>query len=85
VPEERVQIVATEATRKAINSEDFRAAIKKATGWEVDLLSKEMEGRVGAYSVASSYETVTGLMMDLGGGSTQINWIMREGRGRRRC
>ncbi|KNG48100.1 retrograde regulation protein 2 [Stemphylium lycopersici] len=78
VPEKQVRIVATEATRKAINSEDFRAAIQKATGWEVELLSKEMEGRIGAYGVASSYETVTGLMMDLGGGSTQINWIVRE-------
>ncbi|USP77560.1 hypothetical protein yc1106_04834 [Curvularia clavata] len=76
VPENQVRIVATEATRKAVNSEEFREAIKAATGWQVELLSKEMEGRIGAFGVASSYENVTGLMMDLGGGSTQINWIV---------
>lgn len=78
VPEKQVRIVATEATRKAINSEDFRAQVAKATGWTVELLPKEMEGRIGALGVASSYESVTGLMMDLGGGSTQLTWIMTQ-------
>ncbi|KAF5848472.1 hypothetical protein GGP41_005855 [Bipolaris sorokiniana] len=78
VPEKQVRIVATEATRKAVNSEEFRKEIKRATGWEVELLSKEMEGRIGAFGVASSYHNVTGLMMDLGGGSTQINWIVKS-------
>ncbi|KAF2850224.1 retrograde regulation protein 2 [Plenodomus tracheiphilus IPT5] len=75
VPEDQIRIVATEATRKASNSEDFRAKIKQATGWTVELLPKETEGRIGAFGVASSYENVTGLMMDLGGGSTQLTWI----------
>lgn len=75
VPEKQIRIVATEATRKASNSEDFQNTIKDATGWTVQLLSKEMEGRVGAFGVASSYHRPTGLMMDLGGGSTQINWM----------
>ncbi|KAH7356301.1 Ppx/GppA phosphatase family-domain-containing protein [Pyrenochaeta sp. MPI-SDFR-AT-0127] len=78
VPEEQIRIVATEATRKAINSEDFRSKIKEATGWTVELLPKEMEGKIGALGVASSYENVIGLMMDLGGGSTQLTWIMTE-------
>lgn len=78
VPENQIRIVATEATRKAINSADFRDKIQKATGWTVELLSKETEGRIGAFGVASSYENCTGLMMDLGGGSTQLTWIMTE-------
>lgn len=78
VPESQIRIVATEATRKAMNSEDFREKIKEATGWTVELLPKETEGRIGALGVASSYENVTGLMMDLGGGSTQLTWIMTE-------
>ncbi|KAL6711619.1 hypothetical protein ACN47E_004553 [Coniothyrium glycines] len=76
VPDNQIRIVATEATRKAINSEDFRSKIKQATGWSVEMLPKEVEGRIGAHGVASSYENCTGLMMDLGGGSTQITWIM---------
>lgn len=78
VPDNQVRIVATEATRKAINSEAYRAAVTEATGWTVELLPKEMEGRIGALGVASSYENVRGLMMDLGGGSTQLTWIITE-------
>lgn len=78
VPEKQIRIVATEATRKAVNSEDFRSRIKEAVGWTVELLPKEMEGRIGALGVARSYENVKGLMMDLGGGSTQLTWIVTE-------
>jgi retrograde regulation protein 2 len=78
VPDEQVRIAATEATRKAINSEDFQKQIKIATGWTVELLPKEMEGRIGALGAASSFENVKGLMMDLGGGSTQLTWIVTE-------
>ena len=45
----------------------YREQIKEATGWEVDLLSKEDEGRIGAMGVASSFDSVDGLVMDLGG------------------
>ncbi|KAJ4347049.1 retrograde regulation protein 2 [Didymosphaeria variabile] len=76
VPEHQIRIVATEATRKAINSQAFQNEIQEKTGWKVQLLEKEKEGRVGAYGVASSYANVRGLVMDLGGGSTQITWIM---------
>jgi retrograde regulation protein 2 len=78
VPEEQIRVVATEATRKAANSEKFQKQIKDATGWSVELLPKETEGRVGALGAASSYENVKGLMMDLGGGSTQVTWIVTE-------
>lgn len=70
-----VRVLATEATREAINSADFRAAIHAATGWTVELLPKEEEGRVGALGVASSCASIHGLVMDLGGGSTQLTWL----------
>ncbi|OAK94005.1 Ppx-GppA-domain-containing protein [Phaeosphaeriaceae sp. SRC1lsM3a] len=76
VPDQQIRIVATEATRKAANTEDFQKQIKDATGWTVELLPKEVEGRIGAMGAASSYENVEGLMMDLGGGSTQLTWII---------
>ncbi|KAH8726512.1 retrograde regulation protein 2 [Phaeosphaeriaceae sp. PMI808] len=78
VPEDQIRIVATEATRKAENLVDFKQQIENATGWTVELLPKEMEGRIGALGVASSYDNVKGLMMDLGGGSTQLTWIVTE-------
>lgn len=75
VPESSVRVVATEATREALNSQKFIDAIYASTGWEVELLTREDEGRIGAYGVISSFNTVSGLYMDLGGGSTQISWI----------
>lgn len=78
VHDNQVRIVATEATRKAVNTDDFQRQIKEATRWTVELLPKEVEGRVGAFGAASSYENVKGLMMDLGGGSTQLTWIMTD-------
>ncbi|KIX03646.1 uncharacterized protein Z518_07199 [Rhinocladiella mackenziei CBS 650.93] len=78
VPETNIRILATEATRNAINSEDYRHQIKQATGWEVDMLPKEAEGRIGAMGVASSFASVEGLVMDLGGGSTQITWMIAK-------
>lgn len=75
VPESGVRIVATEATREAVNSQEFRDAIYDSTGWEVELLSKEAEGRLGSYGVSSSFDSLSGLFMDLGGGSTQLSWI----------
>ncbi|PIA96225.1 Retrograde regulation protein 2 [Cercospora beticola] len=79
VPEQNTTVLATEATRTAINSELFRAEIKKAVGWEVTMLAKEEEGRVGAMGVASSLPSLSGLVMDLGGGSTQLSWIVKNG------
>ncbi|KAH0288198.1 Ppx-GppA-domain-containing protein [Aureobasidium namibiae CBS 147.97] len=76
VPPEQIEIVATEATRAAINSKEFCDKIRKETGLKMTLLSKEDEGRIGAYGVASSFSAVRGLVMDMGGGSTQITWMI---------
>lgn len=78
VPENQIRIIATEATREATNSAAYRQAIQDQTGWEVEMLPKEEEGRVGAMGIASSFSTVKGLVMDLGGGSTQLTWMMAE-------
>jgi retrograde regulation protein 2 len=78
VPDENIRVLATEATRTAENSSDFISAIKSGTGWQVSLLPKEEEGRVGAMGIASSFSSVKGLVMDLGGGSTQITWMIVE-------
>ncbi|CAL8579071.1 retrograde regulation protein 2 [Xanthoria parietina] len=78
VPHENVRVVATEATRKAINSHAFRQQIEEATAWKVELLAKEDEGRIGAMGIASSFGTINGLVMDLGGGSMQMTWMIFE-------
>ncbi|ANB14972.1 Rtg2p [Sugiyamaella lignohabitans] len=81
VPDSDVRVIATEATREAPNSVQFRQELKDATGWEVLLLSKQEEGRTGAYGVASSFFEIHGLFMDIGGGSVQLSWIScKEGK-----
>ena len=79
VRRERIRIVATEATRTALNAKEFLQYIKEKTGLEVELLTKEQEGNVGAMGIASSLPEVRGLVMDLGGGSAQVTWIISHG------
>lgn len=89
VPESNHKILATEATRSAINATDFLRQIETALNdknrgktWRVEILTKEDEGRIGGLGVVSSVGCtgVEGLVMDLGGGSTQITWLIaRDG------
>ncbi|KAJ5948389.1 hypothetical protein N7466_001404 [Penicillium verhagenii] len=75
VPPNNIRLIATEATRTAINSAAFTDAIRKTTGVVVEMLPKEEEGIVGAWGIASSFSDVEGLALDLGGGSMQMTWI----------
>lgn len=76
VPPSNIRLIATEATRTAINSSAFTDAIRKTTGLSVEMLRKEEEGIVGAWGIASSFSDVEGLALDLGGGSMQMTWII---------
>ena len=78
VLDDRVRIVATEATRNATNSQDFQRQIQRRTAWKVDLLAKEEEGRVGAMGIASSFQSIKGLVLDMGGGSVQLTWMVAD-------
>ena len=68
-------MVATEATRTAINVTEFTRTIQVESGWAVTCLPKDQEASYGVWGVASSFKEAEGLVMDLGGGSTQLNWI----------
>lgn len=72
---EHLKIIATEATRTALNSVEFLNLIQEKTNVKVDMLPKEQEGQIGALGIASSFEHIKGLLMDLGGGSVQITWV----------
>lgn len=76
VPSSNIRLIATEATRTAINSSVFTDAIRNTTGLSVEMLRKEEEGIVGAWGIASSFSDVEGLALDLGGGSMQMTWII---------
>lgn len=78
VPPENVYVLATEAVRTAPNSDDILRRIKDQTGWGVRLLSPQDEGRLGAMGVASSSTSAAGLVLDMGGGSVQMTWVVEK-------
>ena len=78
VQDSNIRLVATEATRNAVNREDLLGQIEEKTGWKVDLLTKEEEGRLGAMGIASSINHIEGICMDMGGGSVQMTWVVKK-------
>ncbi|KAI5291242.1 hypothetical protein KEM54_005744 [Ascosphaera aggregata] len=73
--DEQVRVVATEAVRVLSNSDEFCSRIKTATGWPVQCLTPSQEAFYGVAGVASCAASVTGIVIDMGGGSCQISWI----------
>ncbi len=74
---EQVLVVATEAIRKASNSEDFLESVQRETGLHVELISGNVEATLtfygATYEVLQQPTTPTMLaVMDLGGGSTEL-------------
>ena len=71
---DKVRVVATSAVREARNSEAFRAWVKSATGWTVEVISGLEEGRLIHLGVATHEPGAQGrcLLIDLGGGSCEV-------------
>jgi len=75
---ERVDIIATEALRRAENGPDLLARIEAESGHRPHLLSGDDEARLAAMGVASGFHEPSGMVGDLGGGSLELARI-REG------
>ena len=73
----RMRLVATEACRRARNSRDFLRMIKHETGLPVEIIPAEEEARLAVISCAPlvSLRTEQLLVVDIGGGSTELVWI----------
>jgi exopolyphosphatase/guanosine-5'-triphosphate,3'-diphosphate pyrophosphatase len=71
---DKVRVVATSAMRDARNSEAFRAWVKSATGWTVEVISGLEEGRLIHLGVVTHEPGAQGkcLLIDLGGGSCEV-------------
>lgn len=69
-----VRIVATSAARDATNSADLTAALERATGLKVEILSGEREAEMAFQGVTSVAELAHEplLLLDVGGGSTEF-------------
>ncbi len=70
---DRVVAVATEALRRAENSQDFLNLVKERTGIEVRIITPEEEGRLAFLATAYSLRPEGYfLVVDQGGGSTEF-------------
>jgi exopolyphosphatase/guanosine-5'-triphosphate,3'-diphosphate pyrophosphatase len=68
----RVDVLATEAVRRAKNGPDLVAAIRKEAGLAVRVLSGEEEARHAGLGVIAGFYRPVGLVGDMGGGSLEV-------------
>lgn len=73
----RMRLVATEATRRARNSKEFLRQVRRETGLHIEIIPPEEEARLAVISCAPLVlpRTEQLLVVDIGGGSTELVWI----------
>ena len=72
---EAVRFVATSATRDAANREEFFAGVRAALGVDVEVISGAEEAGLsfaGAVSILGAADPAPNLVVDIGGGSTEL-------------
>ena len=77
----RMRLVATEACRRARNSNEFIRKIQRETGLRLEIIPAAEEARLAVISCAPlvAPETEQLLVIDIGGGSTELVWIDLKG------
>jgi exopolyphosphatase/guanosine-5'-triphosphate,3'-diphosphate pyrophosphatase len=73
----RMRLVATEACRRAHNAGEFISHVQRETGLTLEIIQPEEEARLAVISCAPlvSIRTEQLLVVDIGGGSTELVWI----------
>ncbi|MEL6170921.1 MAG: Ppx/GppA phosphatase family protein [Pseudomonadota bacterium] len=73
----RMRLVATEACRRASNGSAFLHRIKQETGLTLEILDPQQEAQLAVVSCAPlvARKTEQLLVVDIGGGSTELVWI----------
>jgi exopolyphosphatase/guanosine-5'-triphosphate,3'-diphosphate pyrophosphatase len=79
----RGRYVATEACRRAGNCAEFLARVEAATGLRLEIIPTEEEARLAVAGCASLLDPAipSGLVFDIGGGSTEASWVRLAGGG----
>ena len=77
----RARMIATEACRAAANGQEFIARVAARTGLQLEIIDRETEARLAVAGCASLADprAQTVLLFDIGGGSTEVVWLTREG------
>jgi exopolyphosphatase/guanosine-5'-triphosphate,3'-diphosphate pyrophosphatase len=74
---QNLRLVATEACRRAKNGPQFIAQVRREVGLMLEIIQPEEEARLAVISCAPLVSTKTEqlLVVDIGGGSTELVWI----------
>jgi exopolyphosphatase/guanosine-5'-triphosphate,3'-diphosphate pyrophosphatase len=77
----KVRLVATEACRMADNGIEFIARVRDETGLLLEIIDRETEASLAAVGAEPlvDREAETALVFDIGGGSTEVLWMRRNG------
>jgi exopolyphosphatase/guanosine-5'-triphosphate,3'-diphosphate pyrophosphatase len=77
----RMRAVATEACRRATNRNAFIDRVRAQTGLRMEIISAEEEARLAVAGCAPLHEADADqlLVLDIGGGSTELIWIDLSG------
>ena len=75
----QVRCVATEACRRAQNGPEFLRRVERMTGIRLELLGQEEEARLAMLGCLQLVDADADqlVMVDIGGGSTEIMWLDR--------
>ena len=75
------RLVATEACRRAKNGEQFMSRIRNETGLRLEVINPAEEARLAVVSCSPLLEPLAEhvLVVDIGGGSTELVWVDLSG------
>lgn len=73
----RARHIATEACRRACNGEDFLGMVMERTGLRFEVIAPAEEARLALASCENLLDPAVpfGLLIDIGGGSTEVSWV----------
>jgi exopolyphosphatase/guanosine-5'-triphosphate,3'-diphosphate pyrophosphatase len=82
----RARTIATEACRSAINGAEFVDQVRNRLGVTLEIVDRETEAHLAAAGVGdlADRDAKSIVMFDIGGGSSEIIWLSRDERSRRR-
>ena len=75
----RARLIATEACRAAANGVEFLDQVRGKTGLQLEVVDRETEAHLAAAGCAALADEMAQsvLLFDIGGGSSEIVWLMR--------
>ena len=82
----RARLIATEACRTARNGDAFVTRVRRETGLELEIVSREIEAHLAVAGCAALLDPRAdcALVFDIGGGSSELMWVSLARRGNRR-